>query len=99
MNRHKMEYCWLDVLCMPQDKQDEINLEIPFMGDYYVGTAMTLVISTVDYKKSDDFTKLCKIVDDCIAENRNPTYEENGWISLHKSSMIDFSKERWFERV
>ena len=30
------EYCWFDVLCMPQgkDRQWEVNLEIPFMGDY-----------------------------------------------------------------
>jgi hypothetical protein len=40
------EYCWWDVLCMPQDKQDEINKEIPYMGDYYAGAIMTLVISS-----------------------------------------------------
>lgn len=99
MKEHGKRYCWWDVLCMNQDKQSEINEEIPFMGDYYSGADMTLVISTVDYNKSNDFTKLCEIVDDCIAKNRNPTYEESGWISLRKSSMIDFSKEQWFERV
>lgn len=45
MKKFKMEWCWFDVLCMPQNKQDEINKEIPFMGDYYNGAKMTLVFS------------------------------------------------------
>ncbi|KAF9341884.1 hypothetical protein BGZ91_011952 [Linnemannia elongata] len=43
MNYYEKEYCWFDVLCMPQDNQGEINLEIPFMGDYYGGADMTLM--------------------------------------------------------
>ncbi len=47
MKKFKMEWCWFDVLCMPQGKhdQDEINKEIPHMGDYYNGAKMTLVLS------------------------------------------------------
>jgi hypothetical protein len=41
---------------MSQDKQDEINLEIPLMGDYYSGAKMTLVLSDVTYNITKDFT-------------------------------------------
>jgi hypothetical protein len=49
MKKFGMEWCWFDVLCMPQDKQgrEQINKEIPFMGDYYNGAKMTLVLSDV----------------------------------------------------
>jgi hypothetical protein len=99
MEYHKMEYCWFDVLCMPQDKQDEINKEIPFMGDYYAEARMTLVLSTVDYNMSDDFAKLCILMDKCENEKRNFNLDEDKWVMSHKFGMVDFSKEQWFERV
>src|SRR5688572_7866042 len=55
MMEYEKEYCWFDVLCMPQDKQDEINLEIPFMGDYYAGADITLVLSDENYVISKDY--------------------------------------------
>jgi len=45
MSHYEMEYCWFDVFCMPQNKIHEVNAEVPFMGDYYAGAAITLVIS------------------------------------------------------
>src|SRR5690349_22568108 len=45
MSRYEMEYCWFDVFCMPQNKVHEVNAEVPFMGDYYAGADITLVIS------------------------------------------------------
>jgi hypothetical protein len=44
------------VLCIPQDKQDEINEEIPFMGDYYAGADITIVLSDEIHNLSDNYT-------------------------------------------
>jgi hypothetical protein len=51
MRKFNMEWCWWDVLCMPQgDKnQEEVNKEIPFMGEYYNGSKITLVLSDEEY--------------------------------------------------
>lgn len=48
--KFRMEWCWFDVLCMPQGEknQAEVNKEIPFMGDYYNGAKMTFVLSDSD---------------------------------------------------
>lgn len=47
MKKFKMEWCWWDVLCMPQGEHNQhlVNKEIPYMGDYYNGAKMTLVLS------------------------------------------------------
>lgn len=47
MEHFKMEWCWFDVLCMPQGEhnQGEVNREIPYMGDYYNGAKVTLVLA------------------------------------------------------
>jgi hypothetical protein len=54
MKKFKIEWCWWDVLCMPQGEhnQAEVNKEISHMGDYYNGAMMTLVLS--DYKDSGE---------------------------------------------
>lgn len=100
MNQFEMEYCWFDVLCMPQDKcrESEVNLEIPFMGDYYSGAGMTLVLSTIDYNISSDLKTLYDLVDSCTEQKRSPTEDEHIWIRSHES-MIDFFRESWFRRV
>lgn len=101
MKHNKMEYCWFDVLCMPQgeDRQWEVNLEIPLMGDYYAGADITLALSTSDYNVSSDFRALCDLIDDCTKGERTLTIDESNWVGSHKSGMIDFSKEQWFKRV
>jgi hypothetical protein len=45
MKHYKMKYVWFDVICMPQDEPDEINKEVPFMGDYYSGATMTFMLA------------------------------------------------------
>jgi hypothetical protein len=99
MKYHGKKYCWWDILCMPQDNQDEINQEIPLMGDYYAGAEITLVLSTAEYNISDDFWELCKLLDRCEDEERDFTSDEYMWIASCKSPMIDFSKEQWFTRI
>jgi hypothetical protein len=39
---------------MPQDKQDEIDQEVGFMGDYYTGADYTLVLPTTSPKRLFD---------------------------------------------
>jgi len=50
MKRYNMRFMWFDVVCMPQGKDEketnERAQEIPFMGDYYAGAKMTLVLAT-----------------------------------------------------
>jgi hypothetical protein len=98
MTYYKMEYCWWDILCMPQDKQDEINLEIPFMGDYYAGARTTFVLSDVKYIISGDFPKWNNMMTD-IMRSRNPTLDEISWMMADRSSLLDFSSDKWFDRV
>jgi hypothetical protein len=102
MTHYEMEYAWFDVLCMPQDKQDGINLEIPHMGDYYSGSEVTLVLCTVDYHISDDFKKWMEIVANAARLSRSFSTEEIFWmVSLgeRKEPLFDVSKEIWFTRV
>lgn len=55
MKKFEMEWCWFDVLCMPQGEKNQewVNKEIPFMGDYYNGAIITLVLS--DGKDQDSY--------------------------------------------
>jgi hypothetical protein len=100
MNLHEMEYVWFDVLCMPQDKQDEINLEIPLMGDYYSGAEITYVLSDVEYNIHEDLTKWCDIMCDVMEKERNFTSEEYVWIMSHgRGNILDISPDMWFDRV
>jgi hypothetical protein len=96
---YEMEYCWWDILCMPQDKQDEINLEIPLMGDYYSGAEMTLVLSDMNYIKSDEFVKWYNMMTDVIYTERNLTPDEHSWINLKNRDLVEFHKDQWFNRV
>jgi len=96
----KVEYIWFDVLCMPQDKQDEINLEIPFMGDYYSGAKMTIILATTNWNLSTNFVKWFDMVLNAMDDDRNFTDEENGWMESYKGDkLLDVSKETWFTRV
>lgn len=71
MNHHGMEYVWFDVLCMPQDKRDEINLEIPHMGDYYSEAKMTFVLSDTEWRTSEAFSRWLHIAHKCMASHVN----------------------------
>lgn len=102
MARFKKEYCWLDVLCMPQgeENQKHVNEEIPFMGNYYAGANVVLVLSTVDPIVTDEFTKWYDIMVDVIEKNRNFTKEEEDWMrSYERSDAFDISGEKWFTRL
>ena len=96
----KEEYCWFDVLCMPQNRQDEINEEIPFMGDYYAGAKATFVLSDVNYNKSEDYWKWVEFMLDIKKSNRNFTKSEINWMMYDTNGVImDLSKDQWFTRV
>lgn len=98
MNQFEMEYCWFDVLCMPQDRQNEINLEIPMMGDYYNGADMTLVLSDESYAMSEDFIKWSDMVSSIMDLGRELSLEEESWIAKERN-LLDVSKDKWFTRV
>ncbi|KFH61748.1 hypothetical protein MVEG_12418 [Podila verticillata NRRL 6337] len=99
MNYYEKEYCWFDVLCMPQDKQDEINLEIPLMGDYYKGANITFVLSDLNYVISDEYMKWYDMIEDICISSRKITHDEHKWIMSHELPILDFSKDVWFTRV
>src|SRR6201996_5274793 len=99
MKHYGMEYCWLDILCMPQDKQDEINLEIPFMGDYYSGADMTFVLSDVRHSLSGNFTEWCDIISEVVESGRDLTVMEYSYIVSNNGAFINTAKDPWFERV
>ena len=88
------DYCWFDVLCMPQDKQNEINEEIPFMGDYYGGATRTLVLSDESYIVSDDLAMWCEMMEDI----KEVTLDDVSWLHSHEN-LFDISRDIWFTRV
>lgn len=98
MLKYEMEYCWWDILCMPQDKQDEINLEIPLMGDYYSGADMTFVLQNRECVTTDNYTKWCHMTSDAMKSNRDFTEDEQIWLLSRDLVLLDFSDE-WFERL
>lgn len=98
MESFKPIYCWLDVVCMPQDKQDEINLEIPFMGDYYSGARMTFVLSDETYPMSDHLSRWHSIMDDIIDNERDLTKDEFKFVSNLGDNLL-VPIDAWFTRV
>jgi hypothetical protein len=98
MESFKPIYCWLDVVCMPQDKQDEINLEIPFMGDYYAGAGLTFVLSDEIYPMSDNFSRWNSIMDDIINNERNLTGDEVKFVTNLGDNLL-IPTDAWFTRV
>jgi hypothetical protein len=101
MTYFKKQYCWWDILCMPQDKQDEINLEISLMGDYYSGADMTFVLSTVNCTVSESFTRWSDKMPNIILDQRDFTEEEHSWMwSIpRKCGLLDLYKDEWFKRT
>ncbi len=94
------EYCWFDVLCMPQDKQEEINREISLMGDYYAGADTTLVFLTIDYIHSEEFIRWYDMVAEVMETERDFTYDEINWtITLEGHNLLDMAKDQWLHRV
>jgi hypothetical protein len=94
MKFYGKEYCWFDILCMPQDKQEEINLEIPFMGDYYSGADVTFVLSTSEHPSSRAFLEWYDTVSDAMKSQREFTPEEILWIDDHPHDLLDISEDR-----
>lgn len=93
------KYMWLDIVCMNQDKQHEIDEEVPFMGDYYAGADITLVLSDARYETSRNFKKWLNMMDD-VAERGAFTEEEANWIYSHDDvDLLDISQEVWFTRL
>lgn len=98
MESFKPTYCWLDVVCMPQDKQDEINKEIPFMGDYYAGAALTFVLSDEIYPMSDHLSRWHSIMKDIIDHERDLTKDEFKFVTDIGDS-LSVPMDAWFTRV
>lgn len=98
MNHFGKEYCWFDVLCMPQDKQNEINLEIPFMGDYYSGADMTFVLSDERYIISDKYKTWSSMMSDVMQAGTSFTRDQFEWMCKNPG-LLDFSKDPWFRRA
>jgi hypothetical protein len=99
MDYYEKEYCWWDILCMQQDKQDEINKEIPYMGNYYSGAEVTLVLSDMDHDISDDCKKWYTMVQDVVTSDRDFTETEQNWILSSRRELVNFSEDQWFTRV
>ncbi len=93
MSYFKKEYCWWDVLCMPQNKQDEINMEIPYMGDYYRDASMTFVLSSA--KKRFLHTPI-----DTYLMNKINMAESSGYIWTRSAAIyMNVVGDEWFTRV
>jgi len=100
MTHFEKEYCWFDVLCMPQDRQEEINREISLMGDYYSGAVATFALSSRHHTISDDLSAWYDMMTDVIKSGRDLTKEEHVWIhSCSEDNLLDVSEEQWFKRV
>jgi hypothetical protein len=102
MSQYKMKYCWFDVLCMPQGEHNQwqVNLEIPFMGDYYAGASIVAVLAAVEPVVSEDFGRWYYMMNDVANKERDFTTEEREWIYSHdKVDLLDVAKDKWFTRL
>ncbi len=101
MKQYGMRYCWWDILCMNQDKQDEINQEIPMMGDYYKGSKMTLVLSDIKYVFYKDFEKWNNIVYNAAINGRCLSITEQMWMDRYDDTndLLNIHQDEWFNRV
>ena len=96
----RKRYCWWDILCMPQDKQDQINKEIPLMGDYYSGADMTLVLSDEKYIVSEKFLRWYVILYNILKTQKEfLTTDEELYLRSESSTIASFYEGTWFERV
>jgi hypothetical protein len=100
MMEYGKKYCWFDVLCMPQGEENQkyVNEEIPFMGDYYNGADMTLVLSDNSYRISEDFTIWRDMVSKITQNGRNPSVIEDEWM-FKERNLLSFHTDLWFTRV
>ena len=94
MKQYGKRYCWWDVLCMPQNKQDEINEEIPFMGDYYAGACATFVLFTKQCNFCEEFLEWK--TDDMINSGK---LSEKDKLLLGQQNPFDMSEDPWLRRV
>jgi len=103
MKKFKMEWCWFDVLCMPQGPENQhlVNKEIPYMGDYYMGAKLTIVFSDrrdyEDPNSNPDITKVNNPIAKGLLKGMVKTY---GSISLMMH--LDFwnlDQEIWISRL
>lgn len=103
MKKFKMEWCWFDVLCMPQGTENQhlVNKEIPYMGDYYMGAKLTIVFSDrggyVDPSGDLDITKVNNPIAKGLFKGMVKTY---GHIST--TMHLDFwnlDRELWIGRL
>ena len=101
MMQHGKEYCWFDVLCMPQGEHNQwqVDEEIPFMGDYYNGADVTLVLSDSIYAIPDRFDKLSLMVKDAMESKREFTDDESQWMRSDVDNLLKFHEDEWFGRV
>lgn len=95
MKKFKMEWCWWDVLCMPQGENNQhlINKEIPYMGDYYNGAKVTFVLSG---KEGPDGDVERLIVKGFIKGFTAVTKHTSVTIQI---LALELEKETWFERL
>lgn len=98
MKCFEQEYCWFDVLCMPQDKQSEINLEIPYMGDYYKGACLTLVLSYRKYDMTLDLL-IWYILAYGMKSGIKLSIHEELYIRSYRNELDETCEDSWFTRV
>ena len=97
---YEKEYCWFDVLCMPQgeDRQWEVNLEIPLMGSYYANAVFTMALSTMDPIFSEDYKQCYDMIEDAMEMGAKFSQLQEDWIR-NTSQLLDLSGEKWFTRL
>lgn len=103
MKKFKMEWCWFDVLCMPQGTENQhlVNKEIPYMGDYYMGAKLTIVFSDRDeYEDPQGNPDITKINNPIAKALLKGTIKYCGIVST--TMYVDFwnlGQELWIGRL
>lgn len=95
---HKMIYCWLDLVCLPQgnDREHERAEEIPYMGDYYKGARITFVLET--HKNIAPIAASAKIFSSTLGI-LSPIMSFSNIKTKYRMFEMELRFEHWFKRV
>jgi hypothetical protein len=104
-------HCWVDTICIDQDNEKDKERQIPLMGEIYGKAHAVIIITTSEYKMSQEFLdKLTEGLQEaiCIATEQTLTQDMTAYWHRGKGrqKIIDamdclevFTRTKWADRI